>query len=332
MAEDNRKKRKTKRKGRRDIAWQNKDVSCKVLAEQLRGRDFSVYGLKLPKIADIMPTNLPAVEANELRIDNLFLLEDDSYAIIDYESEYREGNKQKYLGYLARLTKRLYNIHKCYKKIRMIVIYTADVEKGSTMPALELGAVSLQLTEVFLADMDSDGIRKSLEEKIRRGEAFSKEDLMRLVIYPLTFRGPAAKRDATHQAIKLADGITDTEQEWAVLKLLLAFTDKVISKEDREYIREVITMSGVEKMIENEKREAVKKAVEEVEAKAEQEKAEAIQEYAVKAEQEKAEAVMSSLERIVRNMIADREPAEKIARQTGVPLADVRLLEAEMNG
>ncbi|MBR3306262.1 MAG: hypothetical protein IKI75_03270, partial [Lachnospiraceae bacterium] len=95
--------------------------------------------------------------------------------------------------------------------------------------------------------------------------------------------------------------------------------------------------------IENEKREAVKKAVEEVEAKAEQEKAEAIQEYAAKAEQtleeyaakaeqEKAEAVMSSLERIVRNMIADREPAEKIARQTGVPLADVRLLEAEMNG
>ena len=118
---------------------------------------------------------------------------------------------------------------------------------------------------------------------------------------------------------------------------------KPAAKRDREYIREVITMSGVEKIIENEKREAVKKAVEEVEAKAEQEKAEAIQEYAAKAEQtleeyaakaeqEKAEAVMSSLERIVRNMIADREPAEKIARQTGVPLADVRLLEAEMNG
>ena len=42
-------------------------------------------------------------------MDNLFMLEDDSFAIVDYESEYSEENKGKYLGYVARLAKRLYN-------------------------------------------------------------------------------------------------------------------------------------------------------------------------------------------------------------------------------
>ncbi len=49
-------------------------------------KSLAVYGVNLPKIKAVMPTNLPAIEANELRIDNLFRLEDDSLALIDYES------------------------------------------------------------------------------------------------------------------------------------------------------------------------------------------------------------------------------------------------------
>ena len=79
-------RRRKKQKKRSDIAWQNKDVSSKVLAESLRGELFSVFGLDLPALVDIQATNLPAIEANELRIDNLFLLEDDSYVLLDYES------------------------------------------------------------------------------------------------------------------------------------------------------------------------------------------------------------------------------------------------------
>ena len=34
------------------------------------------------------------IKANELRIDNVFLLEDDTIAIIDYESAYKKENKR----------------------------------------------------------------------------------------------------------------------------------------------------------------------------------------------------------------------------------------------
>jgi hypothetical protein len=45
-----------------------------------------VYGLELPPIKAVLPTNLPDIKANELRADNVFLLEDDSLLIVDYES------------------------------------------------------------------------------------------------------------------------------------------------------------------------------------------------------------------------------------------------------
>lgn len=67
-----------------DIAYQNKDITAKYFGENLKEKSFSAYGLEIPKIRKVLPTNLPAVEANELRIDNLFLLEDGSLAIVDY--------------------------------------------------------------------------------------------------------------------------------------------------------------------------------------------------------------------------------------------------------
>ena len=79
------------------------------MADLFKGESFAPFGVDLPKVVYAEPTNLPAIEANELRMDTLFRLEDGSYTIVDYESEYNERNKLKYLGYLVRVAKRLYN-------------------------------------------------------------------------------------------------------------------------------------------------------------------------------------------------------------------------------
>ena len=71
-----------------------------------RNKKLTVYGLPHIKIKDSRPTNLPAIEANELRIDNLFILEDDSYALIDYESTFGIQDIIKYVNYIARILKR----------------------------------------------------------------------------------------------------------------------------------------------------------------------------------------------------------------------------------
>lgn len=67
--------------GQEEIAYQNKDIASKVLAENFKGKTFRVYGLDLPEIREARPTDIPAVRANELRMGNLFELEDDTVAI-----------------------------------------------------------------------------------------------------------------------------------------------------------------------------------------------------------------------------------------------------------
>ncbi|MCM1209398.1 MAG: hypothetical protein NC309_10790, partial [Ruminococcus sp.] len=90
----------------KDIAYQNKDIISKVFAENLKEKSFKAYGLDIPKIVQVLPTNLPEITANELRIDNLFLLEDKTIAIVDYESEYKKENKIKYISYITRVLER----------------------------------------------------------------------------------------------------------------------------------------------------------------------------------------------------------------------------------
>ena len=98
-----------------EITYQNKDVLSKILAENFKEKSLSVYGIDVPKIKDVLPTNLPAIQANEMQLDNLFLLMDGSVALIDYESDVKWTNKLKYLNYIVRVVAR-YKKGKCQNK------------------------------------------------------------------------------------------------------------------------------------------------------------------------------------------------------------------------
>ena len=142
-------KKRTKHSG--SIAYQNKDITSKVLAENFKGKTFRVYGLNLPKIEEASPTNIPAVTANELRLDNLFRLADQTVAIVDYESEYKKADKVKYLNYLAGIANRYRKEKKDCPLLRMVVIYTGDVERRQVSDSYDLGAVKMRIETAFLS-------------------------------------------------------------------------------------------------------------------------------------------------------------------------------------
>ena len=91
------------------IAYQNKDIASKLTAELLVGNHLGPFGLPEKKVVGLLPTNLPAVESNELRLDNLFEMEDGAVAVLDYESEFSRENFVKYLNYVARIMRRYAN-------------------------------------------------------------------------------------------------------------------------------------------------------------------------------------------------------------------------------
>ena len=232
-----------------EVAYQNKDIVSKVMAEEFEGKSFAVYGIDIPKIVKVEPTNLPAIEANELRMDNLFLLEDESYALVDYESDYSRDNMHKYLNYVVRASKRLYNDRKIFPKIRMIVIYTADVERGTTNPELDMGSLKFKVTEAFLSEFNHEKVWRNISNKIVTGEDIDSEEIMGLIIYPLAFKEREEKQVAIRQVIELAKGLKDDKIKIFILKCLMVFSDKVIREEDARHIKEVIMMTKVERLI-----------------------------------------------------------------------------------
>ena len=177
-----------------DIAYQNKDVTAKVMAEALKGKSLAPFGLNQLKIVDILPTNLPVIESNELRLDNLLLLNDSSIGIMDYESAYNRENFVKYINYIARVIRRYAINHQLdrIKQIKMIVIYTADVDYAEAV--YDLGGVVLKIEPTFLVKADTKAQYDRIRRRIDAGERLTDEELMELMILPLTVKGKEEMR------------------------------------------------------------------------------------------------------------------------------------------
>ncbi len=299
-----------------EIAYQNKDIASKALAELLKGKSFRVYGLNLPKIKKVLPTNIPTVKANELRIDNLFELTDGTAAIVDYESDYDNADKVKYLNYMTGIANRYLNENKKCPKLRMIVIYTGDIRREQVSTIYDIGAIKVNIEAAFLSELDAEGIYRRLKEKVDSGTLLSDEELMEFIIFPLAYRDKEEKKKKIHEAVNLAILIQDRKQQIFILAGILTFTDKLIDKEAANKIRRAIEMTQVARIFEEEKQQAltqVARIFEEEKQQAliqaaktfEEEKRQAVEEAAKTFEEEKRQAVEETEERISKKSVRE---------------------------
>lgn len=228
------------------VAYQNKDIVSKLFGDRMKGKPLSLFGFGSGlKVVDVRPTNIPIVQARELRMDNLFELEDGSVAILDYESAYKKANFTKYGRYIMDVIDRYLREEK-EPDIHMMVLYTADIERAET--SMERTACRLQVDASYLAGAPSEEWMEDARKRIAEGR-MTDAMLMHLVILPLTYKGEEKKQRAIRACVDLARQIPDKEQETFVLAGILSFTDKVISKETGQYIKEVLGMTQVGRML-----------------------------------------------------------------------------------
>lgn len=241
------------------IAYQNKDIEFKLLSESFKERSFEAYGLKLPKIKEVLPTNLPSVTANEMRMDNLFLLEDGTYAIVDYESVDKAENRIKYINYIGRVMERYYKDNNKIPNIRLIVIYTGDVEEAES--ELKTKCITLQIEQVFVNQLPVQEIYQSIGKKLKNNETLTEQELMQLIILPLAEKGKDNKQKRIEQVVEFAKKIENEKEQVLVLSGLLVASDKFISRENAESIRRWLVMTKVFQIFEEEKQEALQNAL-----------------------------------------------------------------------
>lgn len=232
------------------IAYQNKDIVFKLLGETYKNKSFAAYGIELPPIKAMLPTNLPQISANEKSIDNLFLLNDGTYAIVDYESEYKKINKIKYLNYIARIMEKYFKEDSEFN-LRLIIIYTGDVRRADGI--LETACFTLRAEQAFLSHIDGASELNVIRKKLDEGIPLTDDDLMKLVILPLTVPGSEGKHKMLEAVVDLAEKLPNMEQRIFTISGVIVASDKFIKREYLEQIRRRINMTQLGQLYEKEK-------------------------------------------------------------------------------
>lgn len=272
------------------VAHNNKDLISKILADTFGSKSFAVYGLDLPPIAEYLPTELPAVAVTDMISDRIFKLVDGSYAIVDFESEYRKINKIKYLNYATRIAGKYFKDEEDLR-LRIIVIYTGDVQSAD--PDFSIGCIAMKTEQAFLSHIDGDAEMKKIREKLLDGEPLDDEDLMRLIILPLTYRGDGKKTEMIDAVINSAEKIAEEDKKAFVLAGVCVAAHHYLTNTQVERIGGLLKMTKVGQLFE---RERLKYGV----------------------EQKKA-----GIEEVAKNMLLHGDDEEYVKQMTGLTQSDI---------
>ncbi len=159
-------------------------------------------------------------------------------------------NKIKYLNYIARVMEKYYKEDENFD-LRLVVIYTGDVK--SAEPTFETKCLTLRTEQAFLSHIDGEAAYNMIRQKIHSGEVLEDDDLMKLVILPLTVPGSKGKQEMLEKVVELAEQITDEEQRIFTLSGVIVASDKFISREYLDQIRRRINMTQLGQLYEKEK-------------------------------------------------------------------------------
>jgi hypothetical protein len=242
------------------IAHNNKDILMKVLSQLYQNKSLAVYGLDIPRIKRMLPANYPIVTATEYRGDNSFLLEDDTLYIQEYESTIDpDEDFIKYTRYIFPALEQLKREGIKVKEVIIGVIYTGDVLEA---PAVwDKGAITIKVKQVFLSKFDSSSIYADLKQKINANQTLSDEDVLKLIVLPLTEPDKTKKQQLAEDTINLAKQLPDEKQQVFIMAGILTASNKFIDRTFANQIKEWISMTQISRLYEEEKIEAVNDAV-----------------------------------------------------------------------
>ena len=205
------------------IAYQNKDILFKIPGQTYKEKSFAAYGIALPPIREL----LPAVPVGGGFVDSLFLLEDGSYAVVEYTSGCHKADMIRYPEHIAEIMKR-YDREDGSFGLHLVIIYTGDVEKAESV--FDFGCLALHPEQVFLSRMDGEAEAEAIGQKIRSGLPLTDDDLMELVVLPLAVPDPEGKAQLFDRILAMAEEIPDEGQRAFVPAAMALATEKYINR------------------------------------------------------------------------------------------------------
>ncbi len=238
-----------------DIAYNNYDIIFRNMTAQFKEKVLDFYGIRTAPIVRVEATDLPTIAVNDRRMDFLFLLADDTYLHLEFQTTFDEKDLDRFLQYDVSAYER-------YKKpIKTVVIYGADVEK--VLEQKSYGSVQYEAQAVLMKKYNGDAIIQNLWAKVENGEELTDLDELHLIFLPL-MRSSLNRSERAIETVEIAKRIKNEEKQVRLLATIIAVSDKFIDKEYAEKLMEVLSMARVIRMAEerariNESQQAIKK-------------------------------------------------------------------------
>jgi hypothetical protein len=205
---------------------------------------FAEEGLKFfgidKKVKDSSSTEIVVLEAKNLHMDYTFLMEDNTYIHIEFQSTNKgKDDLRRFRAYESLLS------FQTKKDVVTYVVYSNGIQNA--MDTLKTGINEYNTKVISMYDKDGDIIFDKVEEKLRDKEEITKQDLVALTFAPI-MGGKLTKLDKILKSIRLVKKI-DNEDRYDMESMLYAFADKFLDGKDLEKVKEEISMTKLGEML-----------------------------------------------------------------------------------
>ena len=238
-----------------DISKHKKDIISKYTSGLFRDATLEFYGIKAAKIKEPVNIEFPRLEIAMKKADFIFLLEDDTYQHLEFETSYKKTNLIRFADYDVQIYK------KYKKKVQTVIIYSSEVKKAAK--SLDIGSLKYTPDVVMMCDYDGNAIYAELERKLQAKETLTDTDMLNLIFLPL-LRSDIPKYELAEKSIELAKTIEDETKQDTCIASTVAFMERYLTNDEINKILEVVKMTRVANLL---IQEAVEEAVKETENK-----------------------------------------------------------------
>lgn len=208
---------------------------------------FAEEGLKFfgieKKVKEISSTEIVVLEAKNMFMDYTFLMEDDTYIHIEFQTTDKGiADLRRFKAYESLFE------FQVNKDIVTYVVYSGDIK--NPLNCYKSGINTYNVNTISMANKDGDKVFEEIVRKIKNGDKLEKQDLITLTFTPI-MGGKLSKSDKILNAIKIVKNI-DTEFKHDIESMLYAFANKFLNGKELEEVKEELKMTELGKIIKDE--------------------------------------------------------------------------------
>jgi hypothetical protein len=208
---------------------------------------FAEEGLKFfgieKKVKEVSPTEIVVLEAKNMFMDYTFLMEDDTYVHLEFQTTDKGiSDLRRFKAYESLFELQM------NKDIVTYVVYSGNIK--NPLGSYKSGINTYNVKAISMANWDGDKVFNQIASKIRNNEKIEKKDLIALTFTPI-MGGALSRSNKILNAIKIVKDI-DSAFRYDIESMLYAFASKFLKGKELEEVKEELKMTELGKIIKDE--------------------------------------------------------------------------------